>query len=118
IDTGPILGSLEATVVGAAVDAAILTIARGQHQPLVERSVRQLRQIGATIAGLVFNRAEHRDFQKSVGSSSIRSMSSAPQPQRMLLSEGAEESRFGPLARSVASFMPGNAAANGAAAGA
>ena len=109
IDTGPILGSLEAAVVGAAADSVILTIARGQHQPLVERSVRQLRQVGANIAGLVFNRAEKRDFQRSVGSASIRSISMHPVPQRMLISEGAEESRFGPLARSVASFMPGNA---------
>jgi len=108
IDTGPILGSLEAAVVGAAADSVILTIARGQHQPLVERSVRQLRQVGANIAGLVFNRAEKRDFQRSVGSSSIRSISMHPAPQRMLISEGAEESRFGPLARSVASFMTGN----------
>ncbi len=108
IDTGPILGSLEAAVVGAAADAVILTIARGQYQPLVERSVRQLRQVGANIAGLVFNRAEKRDFQRSVGSSSIRSISMHPAPQRMLISEGAEESRFGPLARSVASFMTNN----------
>jgi capsular exopolysaccharide synthesis family protein len=108
IDTGPILGSLEAAVVGAAVDAVVLTISRGQHQPLVERSVRQLRQIGAHVAGLVFNRAEKRDFERSVTSSSIRSISLHPLPQRMLISEGAEESRFGPLARSVASFMPGS----------
>lgn len=106
IDTGPIMGSLEAAVVGAAADAVILTISRGQHQPLVERSVRQLRAIGANVAGLVFNRAEKRDFQRSVGSSSIRSVSTHAMPQRMLISEGAEESRFGPLARSVASFMP------------
>ena len=107
IDTGPILGSLEAAVVGAAADAVILAMARGQHQTLVERSVRQLRQVGANVIGLVFNRAEKRDFQRSVGSSSIRSVSLHAVPQRMLISEGAEESRFGPLARSVASFMPG-----------
>jgi capsular exopolysaccharide synthesis family protein len=108
IDTGPILGSLEAAVVGAAADSVVLTISRGQQQPLVDRSVRQLRQIGANVVGLVFNRAEKRDFERSVGSSSIRSISLHPVPQRMLISEGADESRFGPLARSVASFMPGN----------
>src|SRR5207253_1141005 len=89
IDTGPILGSLEAAVVGAAADAVILTISRGQQQPLVERSVRQLRQIGANIAGLVFNRAEQRDFARSVGSSSIRSLSQQSVPPRLLISEGA-----------------------------
>ncbi len=108
IDTGPIMGSLEAAVVGAAADAVILTVARGQHEPMVERSVRRLRQIGANIAGLVFNRAEERDFQRSISSSSIRSMSGSPHPPRIILSEGADESRFGPLARSVASFMPSN----------
>jgi capsular exopolysaccharide synthesis family protein len=105
IDTGPILGSLEAAIIGSAADAVILTLARGQHRSLVERSVRQLRQIGANIAGIVFNRAEKRDFHRSVGSASIRSLSAHPHPVRPLLAEGAEESRFGPLARSVASFM-------------
>jgi capsular exopolysaccharide synthesis family protein len=105
IDTGPILGSLEAAIIGSAADAVILTLARGQHRSLVERSVRQLRQIGANIAGIVFNRAEKRDFHRSVGSASIRSLSATPNPVRPLLAEGAEESRFGPLARSVASFM-------------
>jgi capsular exopolysaccharide synthesis family protein len=107
IDTGPILGSLEATVIAAAADSVILTLARGQQRPLVERSVKQLRQLGANCVGLVFNRAEQRDFQRSVGSSSIRSMSVSPtQHQRMLLGESEAESRFGPLARSVASFLP------------
>ena len=106
IDTGPILGSLEATVIAAAADSVLLTLARGQHRSLVDRSVRQLRQLGANVAGLVFNRAEKRDFQRSVGSSSIRSIGHMPTPHRLLAGDGTEESRFGPLARSVASFMP------------
>jgi capsular exopolysaccharide synthesis family protein len=109
IDTGPVLGSLEAQVISAAADSVILTIARGQHHGLVERSVRLLQQVGARVAGMVFNRAEQRDFQRSVGSSSIKSISTTPRSQRMLIADGAEESRFGPLARSVASFMPSNA---------
>jgi len=106
IDTGPILGSLEAQSVGAAVDGVILTVARGQLRPLVEKSVRQLRTIGAYVSGIVFNRAEGADFARSVGSSSLRSVNALPQPQRAILGESAESSRFGPLARSVATFMP------------
>jgi capsular exopolysaccharide synthesis family protein len=106
IDTGPVLGSLEAQVIAAAADSVILTIARGQHHQLVERSVRLLQQVGAKVAGMVFNRAEKHDFQRSVGSSSLKSMSSTPRSQRMLIADSSEESRFGPLARSVASFMP------------
>jgi capsular exopolysaccharide synthesis family protein len=111
IDTGPVLGSLEAQVIAAAADSVILTIARGQHHQLVERSVRLLQQVGAKVAGMVFNRAEKRDFQRSVGSSSIKSMSATPRSQRMLIADSSEESRFGPLARSVASFMPSPASA-------
>jgi succinoglycan biosynthesis transport protein ExoP len=107
IDTGPILGSLEACVVGTAADAVVLAVSRGQNQPMVERAVKQLRSVGANIAGIVFNRAEKRDFNRSVGSASIRSQSVQPVAPKVLISEGDDSSRFGPLARSVASFMPG-----------
>jgi capsular exopolysaccharide synthesis family protein len=107
IDTGPVLGSLEATVVATVTDAVILTVSRGQNQALFERAVRHLRSVGAFIAGIVFNRAEKRDFNRSVGAASVRSTSYQPVAPRMLLGEGDEPSRFGPLARSVASFIPG-----------
>jgi cellulose biosynthesis protein BcsQ len=106
VDTGPILGSLEAQVVSAAADSVILTIARGQQQPLVQKALRMLGQINAQVAGMVFNRAQQKDFENSVTSSSFKSLGSTPPTRKTLLSEGAEESRFGPLARSVASFMP------------
>lgn len=66
IDTGPLLGSLEASAVCAAVDGVILVVARGQQRPLVEKAMQHLRAIGARLAGLVFNRAQARDFDRSV----------------------------------------------------
>jgi capsular exopolysaccharide synthesis family protein len=119
IDTGPILGSLEASAVAAEVDGVIMAVARGQQQPLVEKAIRHLRSIGANIFGIVFNRAEQRDFQRSVSSASIRSVSSAkPHTPRAMLPETDESARFGPLARSVASCLPmahgtAHAASNG-----
>jgi len=106
IDTGPILGSLEASVVATEADGVIVAVARGQQQPLVEKAIKHLRSIGANIFGIVFNRAEERDFQRSVASASIRSVSAHQNEPRHLLPDTDESSRFGPLARSVASCLP------------
>lgn len=73
IDTGPILGSIEATPVCAAVDGVVLTVARGQQRPLVEKALAHLRSIGARISGVVFNRAQSRDFEQSISGISLRS---------------------------------------------
>ncbi len=106
IDTGPILGSLEASVVATEADGVIVAVARGQQQPLVEKAIKHLRSIGANIFGIVFNRAEERDFQRSVASASIRSVSAKQNEPRALLPDTDESARFGPLARSVASCLP------------
>jgi capsular exopolysaccharide synthesis family protein len=112
IDTGPILGSLEASVVATETDGVIMAVARGQQHPLVEKAIKHLRAIGANIFGIVFNRAEQRDFQRSVASASIRSQSAKPNEPRALLPESDESARFGPLARSVASYLPASASNN------
>jgi Mrp family chromosome partitioning ATPase/uncharacterized protein involved in exopolysaccharide biosynthesis len=76
IDTGPILGSIEAPPVAATADATILCVSRGQQRPAVERSMHHLLAIGAKMAGIVFNRAEAKDFEKSVSRFSQRSIRS------------------------------------------
>src|SRR5258706_6276653 len=114
IDAGPVLGSLEASVAATEADGVIMAVARGQQQPLVERAIRHLRVIGANIFGIVFNRAEQRDFQRSVSSASIRSMSATAHTPRTMLPDSDESARFGPLARSVASCLPLHSAHAGA----
>ncbi len=113
IDTGPILGSLEASVVSTEADGVIMAVARGQQQPLVDKAVKHLRAIGANLLGIVFNRAEQRDFQRSVPSASIRSTSARQNEPRKMLPDSDESSHFGPLAQSVASCMPTHNQANG-----
>jgi capsular exopolysaccharide synthesis family protein len=77
IDTGPILGSIEASLVCAAADAVVLTVARGQQRPLVEKAIARLMGIGAKLAGVVFNRAQSGDFDRSIsGASNLRSSAS------------------------------------------
>jgi capsular exopolysaccharide synthesis family protein len=98
IDTGPILGSIEASLVCAAADAVVLTVARGQQRPLVEKSISHLMNIGAKLAGVVFNRAQSNDFDRSIsGVSSLRSVASGNGHN------GHDGPRYGTLGRAVRS---------------
>src|SRR4029453_11198309 len=67
IDSGPVLGSIEGKPGCAAADGVILTVSRGQQRPLVEKAMQHLMSIGARFAGVVFNRAQARDFPRSIG---------------------------------------------------
>lgn len=100
IDTGPILGSIEATPVCSAVDGVILTVARGQQRPLVEKALSHLRSIGSRISGVVFNRAQARDFEQSISGISLRS---AARSQTGQGTNGHREGQYGSLAKAVAS---------------
>lgn len=73
VDTGPILGSIEASLVCAAADRTILAVARNQQRPLVEKSISHLQSIGANLAGVVFNRAQAKDFERSMSGLALRS---------------------------------------------
>ena len=103
IDTGPVLGSIEASLVCAASDAVILTVSRGQQRPMVERSLGHLAAIGARLAGVVFNRAQAQDFERSISGVSMRSVGVPALPR------GARTAgpRMGPVARAVQSQQPG-----------
>jgi capsular exopolysaccharide synthesis family protein len=91
IDTGPILGSIEASLVCTAVDGVILAVARGQQRPMVEKSLNHLVSIGANLSGVVFNRAQGADFTNSISGMSARNQRSGKGGQ------------FDPVARAVAS---------------
>lgn len=65
IDTGPILGSLEASITSTEADSVVMIIARGDNRSLAEKAFSQLGVIGARIAGVVFNRADIEDFYRS-----------------------------------------------------
>lgn len=102
IDTGPILGSIEATPVCASADGVILTVARGQQRPLVEKALEHLKGIGARVAGVVFNRAQAKDFEQSISGISMRSASRSASNGHGHNREGGQ---FGPIARAVASSV-------------
>jgi Mrp family chromosome partitioning ATPase len=65
VDTGPILGSLEASIVSTKVDGVVLAVSRGEQQPLVEKALGHLSSLGANLLGLVFNKARIVDVIRS-----------------------------------------------------
>jgi Mrp family chromosome partitioning ATPase len=105
IDTGPVLGSVEATVMAPEADGVLFTIARGQERHLVDRSLQQLGVVGAKVAGFIFNLAECKDWRRSTHGSSIRSVNGSgtgagvARPQE-------DDCEFGPLVRAVTLTFP------------
>jgi len=110
VDTGPILGSLEASLVAGIVDGVVLVIRKGDRRPTFERAMSQLVTVGARVAGVVFNGASSDDIV-TYGrvSSSVRS-----NREGGLNGDGVKYSvaapsaprSYGPLTSAVASFAP------------
>lgn len=98
IDTGPILGSLEADIACSQADRVVMAISRGQAPRLVQASLARLKHLGVRSVGLVFNRATPQDMTKSISHVSIHAESLRQPP------EGSAERarrRIAPLARAV-----------------
>lgn len=104
IDTGPILGSLEASMITASADGVVLVVGRGQRRHLLQAAVERLGQLGANVIGLIFNRASIPDFRGSVSNASIRSVRAEPVPENRQLAAGTGS---GPDADPVAQALAG-----------
>lgn len=63
-DTGPVMTSLEASLVSSISDRVIMTVARNQHSEQIRASLERLRRIGSECNGLVFNLAPPSDFDR------------------------------------------------------
>jgi Mrp family chromosome partitioning ATPase/uncharacterized protein involved in exopolysaccharide biosynthesis len=107
VDTGPILGSLEASIVTSQMDGVILVVAKGDTNAGIRKSITQLAVVGARVAGMVFNRAREQDvttYSGHQGSSyGERSSSGGAVVEHR---DAPEARRFGPIARAVASWSP------------
>ncbi len=105
IDTGPVLGSLEASLVAPEVDAVVMIVSRGDDKTVVNRSVEHIRSLGAGIAGLVFNHALDTDMTHTSYGSFVSQSRSAPGTTRpQAPTDQRTTARFGPLGSAVASF--------------
>ncbi len=65
IDTGPVLGSLEAQAVAAVADEIMLVVTRGREVRSVKLAIDRLHHLGARRIGVVFNRATRNDVERS-----------------------------------------------------
>lgn len=118
IDTGPILGSLEASIVAGTVDGTVLIVSRGDHRTVTNKSVEYLSSIRANLLGIVFNRADADDFERS-SYQSLASMSSLRPDGELVEGEvidGEASARLGPVGSAVASNsrIPRGGRGNGA----
>ncbi len=103
IDTGPVLGSLEASMAGAEADGTVLIVSRGDSKGIATRSLEHLQSVGARIAGIVFNHALETDL----GETSYGSMVSQDRRgQAAVQVDPAAAARFGPLGSAVATYGP------------
>ncbi|HEX7008503.1 MAG TPA: hypothetical protein VF184_00885, partial [Phycisphaeraceae bacterium] len=105
VDTGPILGSIEASMASASADGAVLVISRGDVKPMVNRSLEHLRSIQAPIAGIVFNHALDHDVERS-SYASVASVPSRPMEEVVQPVDEATSARLGPVGAAVVGCAP------------
>lgn len=107
VDTGPVLGSLEAAMVSAQADKTIIIVSRGDQKPIVTKSLAHLRSIGADVAGIVFNHANAVDIERSTYASVTVSQNRRQDDQALNEVKWIDRdtsNRYGPLATAVASY--------------
>jgi len=122
IDTGPVLGSLEASIAAAESDATVLIVSRGDQKSLAARTLEQLRSVRANIAGVVFNHALERDLDHTSYASVISQERRPDRTVRKRRLDQTRSARLGPLGTAVASYsddedtpaISGKASGNGA----
>ncbi|MBL4591716.1 MAG: AAA family ATPase [Phycisphaerales bacterium] len=71
VDTGPILGSIEAGFLASESDGVILVVGRGQLRPLIRRAIEQINGVGGMIVATIFNRASGYELRQSTGTMSV-----------------------------------------------
>ncbi|MFG0259658.1 MAG: polysaccharide biosynthesis tyrosine autokinase [Phycisphaerales bacterium JB041] len=82
IDTGPILGSIEAQAIVPASDEVLLVVSRGRDVRHVRMAIERLQRLGARRLGIVFNRAANSDFERSTSMSLASERFSQPTSAR------------------------------------
>jgi polysaccharide biosynthesis transport protein len=107
VDTGPVLGSLEASMVSAQADKTVVIVSRGDQKPVISKSLAHLKSIGADIAGIVFNHADAVDIERStyasVTVSQNRRQDNKAYNEVQWIDRDTSD-RYGPLATAVASY--------------
>lgn len=102
IDSGPILGSIEAGLLAPSVDGMLMVVGRNQLRPLVKRAVDQIVSVGGNVTAMVFNRASVQELRQSSSSMSVHFSRQASRQAAEQAANG--HGSVGPLAGSL--FRP------------
>lgn len=103
IDTGPILGSIEASMAGAEADSTVLVVSRGDQKAMVSKSLENLNAVGANVRGIVFNHATADDVERSSYASVTSGPARSPNERaRLELLDATATAKFGPVGAAVA----------------
>lgn len=113
IDTGPCLGSLEASMAAAEADATVLIVSRGDAKSMASRAVEHLKSVGANVVGVVFNHALDVDLNHSSFASIVSQERRTDPAASLLAADPAAAARFGPLGSAVAAFGTPSKSPNG-----
>ena len=113
IDTGPVLGSLEASIAAAESDATVMIVSRGDNRSIAIKSLEQLRSVRADVSGVVFNHALESDMADSSYASLVSQERRPSMNTRRRKLDKARSARLGPLGTAVASCSDEEAPSNG-----
>ncbi|MBX3177328.1 MAG: hypothetical protein KF886_08215 [Candidatus Hydrogenedentes bacterium] len=70
IDAGPVPGPTDATIMATCADGVIMVASRGDQGGDIQRALQYLQELHVPVVGLVFNRADALDIERSRYSSS------------------------------------------------
>lgn len=110
IDSGPVPGLPDAMIMSMCADGVIMVASRGDSETEVQRALKHLDELGVPVVGLVFNRADAMDLERSKYSMSSVSTGGREKvvPSAIKLDDDLPWSEllepvsgFGPLAQSV-----------------
>ncbi len=104
VDTGPILGSVEAAFVSPQADGVIAVIGRGQDKRLVKKAMEQISLVDGELIATIFNRASNHELNQSSSSMSVHfSRQMSRQAQEVSKHDGM---RIGPVAGTLFRSKP------------
>lgn len=113
LDTGPCLGSLEASMAAAESDATVLIVSRGDSKSMATKARDHLVSVGANVVGVVFNHALESDLNDASFASVVSQERRTDPAQSLLSADPAIAARFGPLGSAVAAFGTPSKSPNG-----
>jgi len=103
VDTGPLFGSLEASLVAKAADGTVLVVSHGEERVPARKAKELLQASGVPLSGVVFNRADRNTVAPVTPSSGP-----TPTASKSDRSGTGRVRQFGPIARAVARYVPGD----------